>query len=148
MRAQGNIRSRIEPFEGGERLVASHDGYLAEYGLIHTRRLEIAADGRSLSGFDQLAGPHGAVRLARDAPYAVRFHLHRKVECTADDDGLLTLLLSDSSRWRFAATGADVSLEPSLHFADPSGTVRSRQIVLRGACWGETEMAWRLEQIS
>lgn len=43
--------------------------------------------------------------------------------------------------------GAELSIEPGRHFADPSGIVRTQQIVLRGATYGETKVEWRIERV-
>jgi len=45
------------------------------------------------------------------------------------------------------STAATASIEESRHFADTAGTRRSRQVVLRAQCHGETEVAWTLQRI-
>lgn len=147
LRARGRVAAKVESGDGGMTLSATYDGYVGEHGLVHTRRLTMSQDGRRVSGIDRLAGPGSALRLKRDVPFAVRFHLHPGVECVAAPGEDVLLVLDEVERWRFGATGAELSVEPSVHYADSSGAVRSRQIVLRGACWGETEVAWHLERV-
>lgn len=140
------VTSRVERSAEGSVLEADHDGYARALGMVHRRTMALSADGSRLDGVDHISGARGPTRLARDVPYAVRFHLHPKVGCEIDAAGLAHLRLVDGTVWTFSATGAQLSLEPSMHYADPAGVVRSRQIVLRGACWGETSVEWRLER--
>ncbi len=126
-------------------LEAAHDGYLERYGLLHRRRIAVSADGRLIEGSDRLAPPRGALRLKRDIPFAIHFHLHPDVRCTDATPGGATIVLADGATWRFAVDGASTTVEESIHFADSSGPRRSVQIVVRGATPGETEVRWRLE---
>lgn len=146
VRSLGAVDARVETHEGCIALSATHNGYVDEFGLSHTRRIEIGASGHTVEGNDRLAGPAGTLRLARDLPFAIRFHLHPRCRCEAGAGDALVLHLADGAPWQFTCQGAQVSLEPSLFYADPAGPARTRQIVLRGACWGETEVSWRLER--
>ena len=49
-----NVESYREAVANGELLTASHDGYLARFGLIHRRVLMMAHDGSRLDGEDTL----------------------------------------------------------------------------------------------
>ncbi len=140
----GRVSCRLETSAIETSLIATFDGYLTEHGLVHSRRWTMAEDGCRLQGCDRLAGPGTAVRLAHDVPFAVRFHLHPDVTCEAGADGVILLGLPDGALWAFTASGAEISIEPSIHFADPTGPARSLQIVLRGACWGDTQITWEL----
>ncbi len=142
--AIGRVTSRREDGEGESSLVATFDGHVSEHGLLHTRRWTMDRRGGWIRGCDEVKGPGTAVRLARDVPLAVHFHLHPDVTCSPAHDDALLLSLPNGARWVFRATGAEISMEPSIHFADPTGPARSMQIVLRGACWGDTEIRWEL----
>jgi uncharacterized heparinase superfamily protein len=144
LRFSGGVSSSVDRTVDAVSLTAAHEGYVAEFGLVHSREIAVAADGAWIGGLDRLGGPRGALRLARDVPFAIHFHLDWQAECAIDAGGLVVIELADGSRWSFAAQGAELSVEPSIHYADPAGTVRSRQIVLRGACFGESEISWRL----
>lgn len=146
VRSSGAVEAHIETAGDGIALTATHNGYVAEFGLSHTRRIEVGTSGGLVEGNDRLAGPAGTLRLARDLPFGIRFHLHPRCRCEAGDGDALVVHTADGGQWQFTCQGAQVSLEPSLYFADPAGPARTRQIVLRGACWGETEVSWRLER--
>ncbi len=124
--AQLDIRPDAEPLVAGPNLVtahqaagsngsdltASHDGYLKDYGLTHTRRLSLSRDGRVLQGEDTLAASTDVEKLAFDKhmnrialaglPFSVRFHLHPDVEASVDMGGhAVSLLLKNEEIWVF-----------------------------------------------
>lgn len=125
---------------------ASHDGYVRRFGLIHHRQLTLSADGRCLSGIDRISGPKKVVRLNRDIPFSIHFHLHPEIVVaqSANKTGTVAIELPDRSIWRFSAYGGDVSVEESVHFADSAGPTSSLQIVVRGSTNGGSEVEWQL----
>ena len=148
VRSSGAVVARVGTHEGSSTLSATHNGYVAEFGLSHARTIEIGVSADVIDGNDRLAGPGGTLRLARDVPFAIRFHLHPRCHCEAGNGDALVLSLTDGTQWQFTCQGASVSLERSLYYADPAGPAQTRQIVLRGACWGETDVSWRLERLA
>jgi uncharacterized heparinase superfamily protein len=142
------VTSLLERTPQGDVLEAGHDGYLAAFGLVHRRRLTLACDGLSLDGHDSLGPPSGTLRLVQDVPFAIHFRLHPDVRCEWPAPApSAELALPGGQRWRFSAEGAQFSLEESVHYADLAGPRQSLQIVLRGACFGDTQVHWRLEKI-
>jgi uncharacterized heparinase superfamily protein len=130
------------------RLEASHDGYSAPFCLVHTRGLELASDGLNIEGFDRLAAKTGTVRFAHDKPFSVHFHLHPKVEARRIwRENAAEIILTNGERWTLSASGARLTLEESTHFAIAPGPWKSVQIVLRGSCFGETEVGWSLKRV-
>lgn len=127
----------------GLRLVAAQEGWLASHGLVHSRRLELSADGRMLTGEDVLAAEGRAAmrRLARAVeragggglPFAIRFHLHPQVAAELDPGGhAVWLRLMSGEIWAFRHEGlARLTLEPSV-WLEPGarGPVATKQIVL------------------
>jgi uncharacterized heparinase superfamily protein len=144
IRGPETVRAVRHETAGALELEASHDGYLARFGMLHHRRLRLDAGGRSLSGVDRLGPPSGRLRLKQDVPFAIHFHVHPEAACRGRGAGAAEIALGDGSLWRFAAEGAVLSIEESIHFADSSGPRRALQIVLRGATFGESEIRWRL----
>ena len=140
---------RIEELLGGLPIrgpgfEAAHDGYVDRYGLIHHRSVVMENNGRRIVGIDQLRPPRGVLRLKRDIPFAIHFHLHPGVECRRGDKVGTAFFEAGGQRWRMAAEGARLGIEESTYLADPTGPVRRLQIVLRGATYGETEVRWSL----
>lgn len=136
----------IGPHEGRLGFQASHDGYLDRYGLLHHRRIVMENYGRRIVGTDQLKPPRGVLRLKRDLPFAIHFHLHPRVNCRRGDKVGTAFIEVGEQRWRMAAEGARLVIEESMYFADATGPVRRLQIVLRGATFGETEVRWALSR--
>lgn len=126
-------------------LEASHDGYMHRFGLIHSRTLRLAKSGLRLDGIDRIGGKTGTVRLKSDLPYSIHFHLHPEVGVgEPTEEGYVLIDLPDGTAWRFRASGAKLSVEDGVYFADSTGPLQARQIVLRGATSGETEVRWSL----
>lgn len=142
------VQFRTVTSADGSTITGSHDGYVAAYQLVHTRTVTVAADGTSIAGEDRLAGRPAPVRLRRDAPFAIRFHL--APDCRAR---LLSALPAEveielSGRvWRLAADGIEGSLEPTFIHGRGSGGRHSQQIVLRATTAGDTTVTWRLTRL-
>lgn len=143
-----HVAARISELpEGGISLRARHDGYHKQFGLIHRRQLALDASGRILRGTDKLGPMRGSLRLAVDVPFAVHFHLHPDAGCSLAGRGARAeIVLPNDERWSFSVEGAQLAIEDSFHCADLSGPRRAFQIVLRGACYGESEVKWVVER--
>jgi uncharacterized heparinase superfamily protein len=117
-------RERAEQ-DGSQWVSASHDGYQAEFGLTHGRRLFLAEDGEDLRGEDRLSGKPGQ-------NFAIRFHLHPQVQASLTQDGSAALLrLASGVGWRLRAQGAVLSLAESIYLG--TGEIRkTQQVVLQG----------------
>lgn len=133
---------------GATRLEASHDGYVARYGLTHRRILILRDDGTELRGEDLLIasgrkGKRGTVGVA------LRFHVGPHIELAQGADGLgVTLSLPDGSLWQFRSGRDPVTIEESL-WADGQGRpVGTRQLVVQAKIprSGET-FSWLLKKM-
>lgn len=144
IRGPQRVRAEVREADGSLTLDCDHDGYLGRFGLLHRRRITLTADGRRIEGIDRLAPPRGDLRLKRDLPFAIHFHLHPEARCTAAGPDTATVVLGDGATWTFSVEGAALSVEESIHFADSSGPRRSLQLVLRGTTPGATEVRWRV----
>lgn len=118
--------------DAGREVTASHDGYLQDYGLTHTRRLSLSQDGRVLKGEDTLGATSQASKLAFDAhmdrialrgvPFTIRFHLHPDVDVSLDMGGnAVSLLLKNEEIWVFrpllnGGQPVDLGLKRSVYF--------------------------------
>jgi uncharacterized heparinase superfamily protein len=128
------------------RVVARHDGYLGVFGLVHKRTLALSENGRKLTGRDEIGAPAGRMRLANDLPFAVHFHLHKRATARLGrSPDTVEIHLAGGELWLFSASGGVISIEDSVHYADLAGPVAVEQIVIRGACPGESTIDWTLE---
>ena len=139
---------RIEDNDAS-RIVASHDGYVRRFGLVHERRIAVGNDGKVVSGEDKLI-PRGRRRIKDAAPFALRFHLAPGIEITPTADGLGAILRSaNAPAWNFRCRGAMLTLEDSLHVDGEGIPRRSQQFVILGeASRHGADIAWQFRRSS
>ena len=115
---------------GATRIEASHNGYVARYGLTHRRILILRDDGTELRGEDLLV-PSGRKGKRGTIGVALRFHLGPHVELAQGEDGLgVTLALPDGSLWQFRSGGIPLAIEDSLWSDGQGRPVGIRQLVI------------------
>lgn len=125
-RRPSQVLCRRDERDGNVWVEGSHDGYRAPLGLIHRRRLYLAANGEDLRGEDRLEGLGGS-------RFDVRFHLHPGVSASLAQDGFTVLLrLPKGEGWKFHAIGGDIHLEKSVYLGERGKMQRSEQIVVSG----------------
>ncbi len=137
-RAVTSVSCERAEHEGQQWISATHDGYRERFGLIYTRELFLAADGKDLRGEERLSGRPGAA-------FAVRFHLHPSVQASLVEDETAALLrLPSGIRWRMRAAGAQMSLGESIYLGS-GGARKTQQVMLSGtAAPGGTTVRWAL----
>jgi uncharacterized heparinase superfamily protein len=138
------VRVERDEHEGVLALRASHDGYVPEYGLVHTRAMRLSADGRALDGEDSFSAADGGPP-AGNAPddYAMRFHLHPSIKASrlSDSRGVI-LLLPDKEVWTFATLAEGVQIEESVYLSASEGPRRTVQIVVYGNARAVPSVRW------
>lgn len=156
----GDVQYAPAPERGPASLSAAHDGFVASHGLVHLRKLDLAADGAALSGEDLLTAPTlaGQARLrqlvealgGQGVGFTVRFHLHPEVTARLSPGGdVVELMLKSGELWLFSHEGpARITLDPSVYLektrAEPTPT---RQIVLEASAQAQTTaLRWRFER--
>src|SRR6185503_1268822 len=132
----------------GTRIEASHDGYAKRYGLLHERRLNLASDGRQLSGEDRLIAT-GRRRRAEAVPFSIRFHLAPGIEITQTADGQGALLRLRGAVWQFRCRGGQLGAEDSLWIDGEARPHATLQLVVTGETPGEgMTISWELKRAS
>jgi uncharacterized heparinase superfamily protein len=127
-----NVESYREAVGNGVLLTASHNGYLARFGVVHRRVLMMTQDGSRLDGEDTLSPAPGARIKGTETDYALRFHLHPSVKASRLSDGRgVMLVLPSRDVWTFEALDAKVDVEDSVFLAGNDGPRRTAQIVIR-----------------
>jgi uncharacterized heparinase superfamily protein len=119
--------------DGATRMEASHDGYVARFGLIHRRILILRDDGSELRGEDLLVPP-GRKGKRGKVPFAIRFHLGPQVELKLAESGRnAALVLPDGSYWQFISTSDEtIEVDESL-WVDGNGRPHPvQQLVIQG----------------
>jgi uncharacterized heparinase superfamily protein len=133
------VTCRREEVDGQIWLDASHDGYAANLGVIHQRRLYLSDDGEDLRGEDRIAG-RGGVR------FTLRFHMHPDVDASLAQGGTAALLrLKSGQGWRLRIDNASLSLEESVYLGKAGQAQRTQQLAANGTLEGdETIVRWAL----
>jgi uncharacterized heparinase superfamily protein len=127
-----NVESYREAVANGLLLTASHNGYLARFGVVHRRVLMVAQDGSRIDGEDTLSPAPGARIKGTETDYALRFHLHPSVKASRLSDGRgVMLVLPSRDVWTFEALDDKVEVEDSVFLAGNDGPRRTAQIVVR-----------------
>ncbi|MEO9782270.1 MAG: heparinase II/III family protein [Sedimentitalea sp.] len=144
----------------GAQFQGGHDGYVAQFGLTHARRLDLSFDGRQLSGEDMLLAIEDADKRRFDQAmdrtklagvgFDIRLHLHPEVEATLDLAGsAVSLRLKSGEVWVFRPEGGvQMSVEPGVYLESTRLKPReSQQIVLSGRAMGAaTRVRWTLSK--
>lgn len=124
--------------------VASHDGYLSQFNLIHERAMTLSAQGTQLHGVDRFHAPDGlGIAPSTHDDIVIRFHLHPQVKLYRDADGLLVLMADEHDGWTFITDGVRPHIEESVFFASPAGPQTCKQIVLTVRASEQAEVQWR-----
>lgn len=130
--------------EDGEWLRATHDGYVPDFGIVHSRTIRLSPDGRQLDGEDSFTGAEDRPLPANgNDEYAIRFHLHPAVKASRLSDGYgVILLLPDREVWTFNTYGDTVELEESVFLSGSDGPRRTVQIVIYGKAQDKASTRW------
>lgn len=150
--AARKVETRRHDSEAGVWLESSHDGWLAEFGLVHDRRIFLDPVAGELRGEDSFRRPEAAAPAAdpprRYLPFTVRFHLHPDARASLARDGKSVLLKGPSNQgWWLRNDALEVSVEPSAHF-EKGRARRSSQVVLTGQCRLDSggRIRWKLSR--
>ncbi len=129
---------------GVQGFVASHDGYVAQFALVHERELALASGGNVLAGVDRFFRPGGGKpgNSGRDF-VAIRFHLHPDIDLLRDHENNLVLSAPRGEAWTFVCDEIEPDIEESIFFAGLGGPRRTRQIVLALKASERQSVAWR-----
>ncbi len=132
-----------EAVTNGQLLTASHDGYVAQFGIVHRRVLMIAQDGSRLDGEDTISLAPGGRFRGSEGGYVIRFHLHPSVKASRLSDGRgAMLVLPNREVWTFEALDDRVDLEDSVFLAGNDGPRRTAQIVIRQDARQVSSIRW------
>ncbi|MGE4611834.1 MAG: heparinase II/III family protein [Paracoccaceae bacterium] len=120
-----NVTRSRKADQQGSWLVATHDGYEKEFGLVHQRHLYLSPDGREFRGQDSLTATSDGhkkqyKRAIASVPslgvaYTTHFHMHPDVKTKlSDDNKSVALQLPNKEVWMFRHEGGLLTLENSI----------------------------------
>lgn len=137
---------RQELDAGAVLVVATHDGYAQNFGLLHRRRLYLADSGEDLRGEDTLEPVLG--RQPPPQNFAVRFHLHPLVSAALNEAGDAVLLkLPLGGTWRLQARGGMLELQESVYMGQGDEPRPTLQVAVFGQTAAEpVTVKWALRR--
>ncbi|WP_273759152.1 heparinase II/III family protein [Bartonella sp. ML70XJBT.G] len=152
---EGPTDVKVRRIEDSEKtgFVASHDGYVRPFHLVHERGLILATNGDIIEGFDRFFTPNeklakkGKKIQSEQNSVAIRFHLHPKVEVNYDGKRV-RLAVEGGQVWYFISPDVDICLEDSIDFAEVTGPQRTQQIVLYFRPAIQEKVRWRFLRCS
>ena len=136
----GDVTLDRQDDEGAAWIAGSHDGYLGRFGVLHRRRLFVAADGNDLHGEDRLA-PAAGRRIPEKTlgtPFWIRFHLHPDIvvgepEREPAAGTAVPFGSGESGPWQLVAeSGLAARVEESFYLGRGGAPKATKQIVLSG----------------
>ncbi len=137
---------RDELPDGGERLAASHDGYLSAFGLLHERELTLSADGTRLSGIDRFPARPVRKKTPPAAHATARFHVHPAIAIVPKSEDTVLLAAPDGESWLFSCPGFPVDITEDIFFADASGLRKSEQLEISFSIAETPEIRWEFRR--
>lgn len=156
--APENVPVELSQTPEGQRFEGAHEGYEADFGLTHVRKLELSSDSRSLTGEDMLVTLSKRLERQFDRaqkaagiagiPFDIRFHLHPDVDAVVDMGGMaISIALKSGELWIFRGDGkTKIAIESAFYLEKSRVKPRAaKQIVLSGATMGyATRIRWSL----
>jgi len=120
--------------ESGITVQGRHDGYKAQFGLLHRRYLFVDHEGKNMRGIDELIRPMKlkTAPAKRPIPFVARFHFHPDVRVRLIDRQSADLITRAGQRWRLRTDAPDLAVEPSTYWGGPAPR-ETAQLVLSGA---------------
>ena len=138
----GAVNTSRKEQDSGIWLEASHDGYLADSGLKHRRKIYMDPLGQDIRGEDSLYVPMGSSPKYSGArfPYAIRFHIHPDVRVTlARDLKSALLIMPNKDGWRFRTDNGPLGLQRSVYLARGSTPQRNEQLVINAEALSDND---------
>ncbi len=133
--------------EEGQWLDMTHDGYRKRLGLMHGRRLFLAAGGTDLRGEDRLEPVQRKGR--QEYPFALRFHLvpGTDVAPTADGRGAV-VKTAQGKMWQLKVSAGNLTVDASLWIDEEGRAKPSRQLVVTGETSADgATLRWRFNKV-
>lgn len=145
------IRLRADDKDGKKMIEASHNGFEADYEVLHKRHMTLAPTGLVLEGVDHILAKIQPAKSKKNAKaqqgyrFSIHFHIHPAVEVTyGPSQNSAHLRLPNQELWQFSCAQLPVSIEESVFLADYHAPQRCTQLVLRGRGKGPAAIAWMM----
>ena len=126
-------------------VIASHNGYLKKYGIIHERKIEFFPEHNKFIGTDTLIKK----KNYKSINFEIRFHLQPSSKIMKTQDNKSILIEVDNEGWKFTCNNHEINLETGLYFGKKSSYIENQNIFISGMTQNENQnIKWELNKIS
>jgi uncharacterized heparinase superfamily protein len=156
LRKIGNKRSIIEKglkilnkssvFEKNYwNIIASHNGYLKKYGIIHERKIEFFPEHNKFIGTDTLIKK----KNYKSTNFEIRFHLQPSSKIMKTQDSKSIFIEVGNEGWKFTCNNHKINLETGLYFGKKSSYTENKNIFISSMTQNENQnIKWEINKIS
>ena len=137
------LDAEVDAQEESTLVSICHDGYLAEYGITHERKISVERDGRYFAGVDILNAPTPkhqkrlknwiSASHTKGLPFEIRFVLGPKITPSLDmNKQAVSFKTQGGTTWVMRQTGASVEISDQAHYeVERINPIPAKTIILR-----------------
>ncbi len=125
-------------------ILASHDGYLKKYGIIHERQIEFFHKKNKFVGQDRLINKKNKLHN-----FEIRFHLEPNLKIMKTQDNKSILIDIENEGWKFTCEDYIINIETGLYFGKKNSFTENQNLFISGKTQNEKEfIKWEIEKIT
>ena len=126
------------------KVSAEHDGYLKQYGIIHSRELEFYAEQMQFIGYDKLISKNDILNLK----FEIRFHLEPNIKVMKTQDNNSILIDLNGEGWKFISKGNEINIDNGLYFGKKNSVVDNQNIFISGMTNEQNQtIKWEIKKL-
>ena len=139
------ILKKIVVFEKNYwKIIASHDGYIKDYGIIHERQIEFFPEANKFIGHDKLLKKSNF----KSSDFEIRFHFDPNAKITKTQEGKSILIELKNSGWKFTCKKHLIDVETGLYFGKKNSFAENQNIFISGITQNEEQdVQWEIIKI-
>ena len=124
--------------------MASHDGYIKDYGVIYERQIEFFPEANKFIGHDKLLKKSNF----KSSDFEIRFHFDPNVKITKTQEGKSILIELKNSGWKFTCKKHLIGVETGLYFGKKNSFTENQNIFISGITQNEEQdIQWEIIKI-
>ena len=125
-------------------IIASHDGYNKQYGIVHERQIEFFPENNKFVGQDKLI----IKKKLKSSNFEIRFHLEPGAKIMKTQDGKSILIDIENEGWKFSSQGYTIDIETGLYFGKKNSFTENKNLFISGITQKEDQfIKWEFEKI-
>jgi len=126
------------------KIMASHDGYIKDYGIIHERQIEFFPEANKFIGHDKLLKKSNF----KSSDFEIRFHFDPNAKITKTQEGKSILIELKNSGWKFTCEKHLIDIETGLYFGKKNSFTENQNIFISGVTQKEEQnVQWEIIKI-